>query len=69
MYLKDSTKFFNSEKNNQFKEIHTITDFHAILKRERYLSDRNNHGFSLVTFDKTIIKKDNSIARQFAEIF
>jgi len=69
LYFMDSTKFFNPEKNNQFIEIHTITDFHAVLKRERYLSDRNNHGFSLVTFDKAIIKKDNSIARQFAEIF
>ncbi len=69
MYIKNSTKYFNSEKNKQSKEIFTITDFHAILKRERYLSDRNSHGFSLVTFDKAIIKKENNSSRKFTEIF
>jgi len=69
LYFKNNTKFFNSEKNNQLKNIHTITDFHTILKRERCLSDRNNHGFSLVLFDKAIVTNDNNTTRQFAEIF
>ena len=65
----NNTKFLNSKQNNLFKSINTITDFNATLKRERFLSDRNNHGFSLITFNDEIIKKDNIIATQLAEIF
>lgn len=64
----NKTKFLNSKQNHLFKNIHTITDFHAALKRERFLSDRNNHGFSLITFNAKIIKKDNILATQLAEI-
>ena len=64
-----NANFLNSTQNHLFNNIHTITDFHAILKRERFLSDRNNHGFSLITFNAKKIKKCNIIATQLAEIF
>ena len=49
-------------------KIHTINDFHTILKRERSCSDRNNHGFSLIVFDVGILEKHKILAKNLIDI-
>jgi len=49
-------------------KIHTINDFHTILKRERSCSDRNNHGFSLIVFDVGILEKHKILAKNLLDL-
>ena len=37
--------------NNQLSNTFSVENFHKLIKRERYLSDRNNSGFSLIVFN------------------
>ena len=48
--------------------LYSLEDFHGVLKRERFRSDRNNHWFSLVVFDMGGQEKDNNLARNLVNI-
>lgn len=43
--------------NKISRNIFSIKDFHRVIKRERFLADRNNHKFSLILFDVQIPNK------------
>jgi len=44
--------------NKVLCDVYSLDDFHDILKQERLRSDRNNHKFSLITFDVGSYKSD-----------